>query len=92
MGAVSLVVIGVLLIAMIAGSVAQLILGKANMWTIDWPLALGAGVVGSLVGGLLFHLIFDHEFVIRPSGLIGSLVGAIIVTAAYTWFRKQPAK
>jgi uncharacterized membrane protein YeaQ/YmgE (transglycosylase-associated protein family) len=41
--------------------------------------SLIAGLVGSLVGGLLVSLIAGDGIRIRPSGLIGSFVGAIVV-------------
>ena len=51
-------------------------------WT-DWTEALIAGFVGSFVGGLLASLIAGDGLDFRPSGLIGSILGAIIVTAVW---------
>jgi uncharacterized membrane protein YeaQ/YmgE (transglycosylase-associated protein family) len=48
---------------------------------IDWQLALVTGLVGSFVGGLLASLVAGDGLRIRPSGLIGSIVGAIAVLA-----------
>ncbi len=41
--------------------------------------SLIAGMAGSFVGGLLASLIAGDGLALRPSGLIGSVVGAIIV-------------
>ena len=40
------------------------------------------GIVGSFVGGFLGYLIFHHDSqngFFQPSGIIGSVIGAIIV-------------
>lgn len=64
---------------MLMGWLAQIILGRGQR-SVNWPLALGAGVGGSFVGGLLISLISGDGLDIRPSGIIGSLLGAIIVS------------
>lgn len=46
-------------------------------------MAVVAGLVGSFVGGLLSSALAGDGLALRPSGIIGSLVGAVIVTA--TW-------
>jgi uncharacterized membrane protein YeaQ/YmgE (transglycosylase-associated protein family) len=73
-------IIGILVFGMLVGALAQLALGRSGT-SIDWPLALGAGIGGSFVGGLLVSLIAGDGLDLRPSGLIGSFVGAVIVTA-----------
>jgi uncharacterized membrane protein YeaQ/YmgE (transglycosylase-associated protein family) len=77
---------------MLIGAIAQLVLGRSGS-QIDWAMALGAGLIGSFVGGLLVSLIAGDGLALRPSGLIGSIVGAIIVTAAWRWLdgRKRTA-
>ena len=72
----------------LAGAVAQLVLGT-GLYRIDWAEALVAGLVGSFVGGLLASLLAGDGLRLRPSGLIGSIIGAIVVTAAYRWFRSR---
>lgn len=85
-----MLLIGILVFGLAVGAVAQLVLGQRG-WAIDWPLALGAGLGGSFVGGLLISLIAGDGFSLRPSGLIGSFVGALIVTAGVQWWRGRPA-
>src|SRR5262249_31997674 len=49
-------------------------------------MAIVAGLVGSFVGGLLISLLAGDGLHFRPSGIIGSLVGAVIVTALWRYF------
>ena len=72
----------------LAGAVAQLILGT-GLYRIDWGEALVAGLVGSFVGGMLASLLAGDGLRLRPSGLIGSVVGAVVVTAAHRWYRAR---
>ena len=48
-----------------------------------------AGLVGSFVGGLLASLISGDGISIRPSGLIGSVLGAVIVLAVWRGVRAR---
>ena len=79
-------ILALLAIALAAGWVAQMIVGRSQGRT-DWTEALIAGFLGSFVGGLLASLIAGDGFEFRPSGLIGSIVGAVIVTAAWGLMR-----
>src|SRR3954449_7766015 len=75
-----MLIIAIILFGMVVGAGAQLILGRSGGRT-DWTLALVAGLLGSFVGGLLISLLSGDGLDLRASGLIGSLVGAIVVTA-----------
>jgi uncharacterized membrane protein YeaQ/YmgE (transglycosylase-associated protein family) len=77
-----MLIIAIILFGMLAGAAAQLLLGRPSGGT-DWPLAFGAGLAGSFVGGLLISLLSGDGLELRPSGIIGSIVGAIIVTAIW---------
>ena len=69
---------------MICGWLAQVILGRSGgMRNTNWGEALVAGLLGSLVGGLLVSLVSGDGFDIKPSGIIGSVLGAIIVLAVW---------
>jgi uncharacterized membrane protein YeaQ/YmgE (transglycosylase-associated protein family) len=81
-------IIGLILFGMLIGAGAQLILGRSTRG-IDWGMALVAGLGGSFVGGLIFSLVAGDGLELRPSGIIGSLIGAIIVTVAWQWFSRQ---
>lgn len=77
---------------MFVGWLAQLILG-ADSRSVDWGMAIIAGVAGSFVGGLLISLLAGDGLDIRPSGMIGSVVGAVIVTAVWQYLgRRRPAR
>jgi uncharacterized membrane protein YeaQ/YmgE (transglycosylase-associated protein family) len=56
---------------------------------IDWTKALLAGFGGSFVGGLLASLLAGDGLALRPSGLIGSIVGAVVVTAIWKWYERR---
>jgi uncharacterized membrane protein YeaQ/YmgE (transglycosylase-associated protein family) len=66
----------------IAGYAANAILG-GGMYPDSWTEVLVAGIAGSFVGGLLVSLLSGDGLAIRPSGIIGSIVGAVIVMAGW---------
>lgn len=70
------------------GALAQFIVGRDGQ-RVDWTLALVAGLAGSFVGGLLFSLLAGDGLALKVSGLIGSLVGAIIITGVWQWYTKR---
>lgn len=55
---------------------------------VNWGEALGAGLVGSFVGGLLISLISGDGLDLEASGIIGSIVGAIIVLLVLGWAKR----
>jgi uncharacterized membrane protein YeaQ/YmgE (transglycosylase-associated protein family) len=79
-----MLILGLILFGMLIGALAQLILGRKS-GRIDWTMAIVAGLVGSFVGGLLASLINGDGLELRPSGIIGSIVGAVIVTAIWRY-------
>ncbi len=84
-----MLIIGLILFGMLIGAGAQLILGRKG-GGIDWTLAIVAGLVGSFAGGLLASLLAGDGIALRPSGIIGSLVGALIVTAGWrAWLARS---
>jgi uncharacterized membrane protein YeaQ/YmgE (transglycosylase-associated protein family) len=80
-----MLILGLILFGMLIGAAAQLILGTSG-GSIDWTMAIVAGLVGSFVGGLIFSLIAHDGIELRASGIIGSILGAIIVTALWRYF------
>jgi uncharacterized membrane protein YeaQ/YmgE (transglycosylase-associated protein family) len=82
--------IGIILFGMIVGAAAQLILRRGGSG-INWPLAFGTGIAGSFVGGLLASLLAGDGIELRPSGIIGSIIGAIIVTLGWDRFKGSSA-
>ncbi|MGV9743950.1 GlsB/YeaQ/YmgE family stress response membrane protein [Rhodococcus zopfii] len=83
-----MLIIGIILFGLLVGAVAQLVVGKSKSG-IDWTLAFVAGVGGSFVGGLIISLLAGDGLALRPSGIIGSIAGAIIVTALWSWWKSR---
>jgi len=72
-----------LIIGLIAGFVARAVVPGRDAMGVLGTIVLG--IIGSLVGGFLGSVLFDSaegtEF--QPSGLIGSIIGAIIALFVY---------
>jgi uncharacterized membrane protein YeaQ/YmgE (transglycosylase-associated protein family) len=73
-------IIGMIVIGLIAGFVARALLPGRD------PLGVGAtivvGIVGSFVGGFLGYVLLGkdlNEGALQPSGIIGSIIGAVVV-------------
>jgi uncharacterized membrane protein YeaQ/YmgE (transglycosylase-associated protein family) len=75
-----MLILGIIVFGMAAGWIAQLILGRGSG---NWGEALVAGLIGSFVGGSLASLIAGDGVKLRASGIIGTIVGAIIVLAIW---------
>ena len=75
-------ILAIILIGMAAGWVAQLVLGRRTGRG-SWGEAIVAGFVGSFVFGLIASLVAGDGLKLRPSGLLGSIAGAIIVLAVW---------
>jgi uncharacterized membrane protein YeaQ/YmgE (transglycosylase-associated protein family) len=82
--------IGIILFGMLVGAAAQLLLGRKG-GKINWPMAFGAGIVGSFVGGMVTSLLAGDGLELRPSGIIGSIAGAVIVTLVWQWWQGRRA-
>ncbi len=73
-------IIILLIIGLIAGAIARLLVPGRDPIGLLGTIALG--VLGSFVGGFLLNLIFYHTLSIhrlRPTGIIGSILGAIVI-------------
>jgi uncharacterized membrane protein YeaQ/YmgE (transglycosylase-associated protein family) len=78
----AVLIIALILFGVLVGGLAQLLVGVP--WReIDWPVGLACGLLGSFVGGLLASIMLGDGLALRPSGLIGSLLGAVLVTLAW---------
>ena len=78
-----MLILAIILLGMLAGAAAQLIFRGGQKRPSDWTAAIVVGLIGSFVGGLIFSLIAGDGIELRPSGIIGSIVGAIVVTGIY---------
>lgn len=83
-----MLILALIAVGMMVGWLAQAILGRSAGQT-DWTMAFIAGIGGSFLGGLLASLLAGDGLAIKPSGLIGSLVGALIVTAIWQAVNKK---
>ena len=83
-------IIGLIVIGLIAGLLARAIIpGKQSIGIL---LTIVLGIVGSFVGGFLGFLIFGSDpngGFLQPSGIIGSIIGAIIVLGLYVFFARR---
>jgi uncharacterized membrane protein YeaQ/YmgE (transglycosylase-associated protein family) len=73
-------ILGLLAFGMLVGWLGQVLLG---MGTRPNAQSLIAGIAGSFVGGLLASLLAGDGLALRPSGLIGSVIGAVLVLLAW---------
>ena len=82
-----------LLIGMAAGWLAWVVLGRSKVLMRDrkpnWTVLLGLGVLGSFVGGLAGSLLLEGEIALRPSGMIASFLGALVVVAIYVAAKRR---
>ncbi|GMU78923.1 MAG: hypothetical protein AMXMBFR46_17160 [Acidimicrobiia bacterium] len=67
-----------LVFGMAIGWVAQLLVRGFDA-KVNWGEALFTGLAGSFVGGILGSLIFEQELEFRASGIIGSILGAVLL-------------
>lgn len=78
-------ILGLLLIGIIAGFIARAVVPGRDPMSLAGTLVLG--IVGSFVGGFLGALLFskdlDTEGWFQASGIIGSILGAIVVLLIY---------
>jgi uncharacterized membrane protein YeaQ/YmgE (transglycosylase-associated protein family) len=82
-----MILLFILVWGMFAGWIAHLLLGRGE--PVNWGELLVVGLAGSFVGGLLVSLLSGDGLALRPSGIIGSIVGAVLLLAA--WRAIRPA-
>ena len=83
-------IILLLIIGAVAGFLARAIVpGKDSMGILP---TIVLGIVGSFIGGFLGALIFGKDALdglLQPSGIIGSIVGAVIALLVYNAVTKK---
>ncbi len=78
-----------LVIGLVAGFIARaLVPGPDPM---GWVGTMVLGVVGSFVGGTIAALLFGGTLELSASGLIGSILGAIVVLLIWRAMAGRPA-
>ncbi len=66
-----------LLIGLIAGFIARMLVPGPD--PMGWLGTMVLGIIGSFVGGTLAALVFGGTLEVSATGLMGSIIGAIIV-------------
>lgn len=73
-----------ILVGLVAGFIARAVVPGDDSMSIGATIVLG--IIGSFVGGFLADVLFrnDAEDIgLAPSGIIGSIIGAIVVLLVY---------
>jgi uncharacterized membrane protein YeaQ/YmgE (transglycosylase-associated protein family) len=70
-----------LIIGLIAGFVARAVVPGRDAMGVLGTIVLG--IVGSFVGGFLGSLFYKGDADIEPSGIIGSIIGAVVALLVY---------
>jgi uncharacterized membrane protein YeaQ/YmgE (transglycosylase-associated protein family) len=77
-------IITLLIVGLLAGALARLLVpGKDPIGILGTIIV---GIIGSFVGGFLGFILFGkdlNEGALQPSGIIGSIIGAVIVLLIY---------
>ena len=77
-------IIAMVIIGIIAGYLGRLLVPGPDPMGFVGTVVLG--IVGSFVGGFLGYVLFGKDIsegALQPSGIIGSIIGAIIVLVLY---------
>ena len=79
-----LLIIGIIVVGLIAGYIARAVVPGPDPMGVGGTLLLG--IVGSFIGGFLGWLLFGKDAsdgALQASGIIGSIVGAIVALLVY---------
>ena len=78
-------ILGWIIIGLIAGAIARWLMPGPD--PMGWLGTILLGIVGSLVGGTLLNLLFGGGLELAASGIVGSIIGALI--ALWVWRRMR---
>lgn len=77
-------IISLIIVGLIAGGLARLFVPGRDPMGFFGTILLG--MIGSFIGGFLGYVLFGKDLdegVLQPSGIIGSIVGAVIALLVY---------
>jgi uncharacterized membrane protein YeaQ/YmgE (transglycosylase-associated protein family) len=83
-------ILAILVLGLAAGWAANLLIGRSE--EVSSAQLLAVGLAGSFVGGLLTSLVFGDGLTLRPSGLLGSILGATLVLLIVRAVSKRPVR
>jgi uncharacterized membrane protein YeaQ/YmgE (transglycosylase-associated protein family) len=81
-----------LIVGLVAGFIARAIVPGPDPMTLVGTIVLG--IVGSFVGGFLGWALFGHDLdegALQASGVLGSIIGAIVVLLIYRAVNRRRA-
>jgi uncharacterized membrane protein YeaQ/YmgE (transglycosylase-associated protein family) len=86
-------IIWMIVVGLIAGLLARAIMPGSD--PMGWIATIVLGVVGSFVGGFLASMLLGRNTssgsAFEPTGIIGSVIGALIVLWIYRRVKRRPA-
>jgi uncharacterized membrane protein YeaQ/YmgE (transglycosylase-associated protein family) len=77
-------IIMLLIVGAIAGFIGRLLVPGPDPMSV--PMTILVGIIGSFIGGFLGWALFGKDMAdgaLQPSGLIGSIIGAVVVVLIY---------
>jgi uncharacterized membrane protein YeaQ/YmgE (transglycosylase-associated protein family) len=86
-------IIAMIVVGAIAGYVARLLVPGPDPMGLLKTIVLG--VVGSFIGGFLGYVIFHKDAAagaVQPSGILGSIIGAVIALLIYRSLTRHGAR
>ncbi len=86
-------IITLIIVGAIAGFIARAVVPGRDPMGVVGTIVLG--IVGSFVGGFLGYLLFGrdaNEGALQPSGIIGSILGAIVALLVYRAVSRRGAR
>jgi uncharacterized membrane protein YeaQ/YmgE (transglycosylase-associated protein family) len=83
-----MLILAILVLGLAAGWAANLLVGRGLDLSSAQLFAIG--IAGSFVGGLLTSLVAGDGLDLRPSGIIGSVLGATLVLLVVRALSKRP--
>ena len=72
-----MIILFIIVWGMASGWIAHFIVARNE--PVNWGELLLAGLVGSFIGGLSASLTAGDGLALKPSGIIGTIIGAVIV-------------
>lgn len=82
-------IIGYIVIGLLGGAIAKAILPgtQGGGWVATMVLGIAGALVGGFIGGAILGISYSHIF--SPSGLIFSIIGALLLLAIYGVLNKR---